>query len=228
MDLKEYSYQISSYIDFDTLRKALKHRAENTKIDISQMEFSFDNEGINSVFSSLVTDYLKNFRVSNDVIDLIIALDGIDYYSKESISWIKNYHFDLGSQLISHRASSLNTTTTLLSIKAENDILDILYCPIYFLYNCVHQFASTWSSDKPTGFNAFLQHSHPSELFVHIERRVGMTCKSFLKSKPGKNAQSNIINGYRYVCISDSLPVNEQLLELSKKSAIQQAISTIS
>uniref|UniRef100_A6VW42 Uncharacterized protein n=1 Tax=Marinomonas sp. (strain MWYL1) TaxID=400668 RepID=A6VW42_MARMS len=226
MDLKEYSNQISSYIDLDSIRLALKHRTENINMDIFKMEFSLDNEATDRGFSSLVIDYLKNFRVSNDVIELIVALDGSDCYSKESISWVKNYKFDIESQ-INLQCDSSNNNAPLLSIKAENEILDIINCPIYFIYNCVCQFASTWSDDKPEGFNAFLQHSHPSELFVHIERRVAMTCKSFNKSRPGKNAQSSIINGYRYVCITDNLPIDERIFEVAKRFAFSQAISTL-
>jgi len=225
VDVKTYSRQVSSYIDLESIRYALHCRTQERVLGIKSIDVRLSEDEEGNVFLKLIGDYLKYFSISNDVIELIRVLDGVDAYSEEAIASLKNYQFNNDVQLNQHNKNISTNADRKITVSAEADILQIISGPIAFLYNYVSHLSETWHNDVPA--NVFLQHSQPSQLFVYIEREVAMTSKKYIKAKPGKNAKNEIVNGYRYVCLTSELPIDSKMMKISMDLAEYQASSTL-
>lgn len=231
MDKKTFSRQIASYIDFNTIRKTLTAYDQN-KIEVLEHSASF--LGSQSLVNaedwglySLISEFLEEFSIPKETIDLLVKIDGENIYSSEAIEWLKNYRFS-GQVVPNPDVSHMNLPfKPIIITTAESGIIDILHCPINLIFSTVENFSATWRKIEKYEANVFLEPNSPSELFVYFEQRVASYYKYMDKNNPGESAGNSIFNGYRYVCLTHELKVDIHLLNIAEKSAIEQANGTL-
>ncbi|WP_023603302.1 hypothetical protein [Aliivibrio logei] len=231
MDKKTFARQISSYIDFNTIRKTLASYDKNKDEVLEQSCSFFGSPSIKNAqdweLYALVSEYLKEFRIPEETIDLLVKIDGTGVYSNEAIKWLKNYKFSgkvIGNPDIND--PNLPFKPIIVAV-AESGIIEIIHWPLNFIFSAVENFSATWREAEKHNIRAFLEPNSPSELFVYLEQRVASHYKYMDKTNAGSSAGNAIFNGYRYVCLTHELKLDINLLNLAEESAIQQANGTM-
>jgi len=229
---KDFSKQIASYIDFSTIRFTLKMYDKNKKETLEKSASFLGSQHLKSASDwglySLLSNFLEEFRIPEETIDFIIKLDGDNTYSEEAISWLKSYRFS-GELTGNPDLADLDLPfDPIVMIVAESGIIDILHCPINFIFSTVENFSTTWRELDKFNPKVFLEPSSPSELFVFLEQSVANHYKNIDKRNAGEYAGNSIFNGYRYVCLTHELGIDIDLFNLVEKSAVEQAKGTLS
>lgn len=231
MDKKTFSRQIASYIDFNTIRNTLiaydKNKNEVLEQSCSFLGSSSIINGEDWELYALISEFLDEFRVPEETIDLLVKMDGEAAYSAEAIKWLKNYKF-LGKVMVNPDVSHLDLPfKPLIVTVAESGIIDILHYPLNFIFSTVENLSATWIEAEKYDARVFLEPNSPSELFTFFEQRVSSRYKYMEKRNPGESAGNSIFNGYRYVCLTQELKIDINLLDIAEKSAIRQANGTL-
>jgi hypothetical protein len=231
LEIDAFARQISSYIDFNTIRSTLISYDKNKDEVLEGATLTLGSEFLKNAADwdlyALISDYLKAFRIPEETIDLLVKMDGEKKYSKEAINWLKNYKFS-GSVIGNPDISNHNLPfKPLIVITTESGIIDILGCPINFLFSTVENLSATWIETDKIGAHVFLEPNSPSEFFVYLEQRVSSHYKNMEKKNPGESAGNSIFNGYRYVCLTHELKIDVNLFNVAEKLAIEQANGTL-
>lgn len=233
MTEKDFARQISSYIDLNTIKNVLLSFDNNKQIVLKKSVSFLGSSCLENAekwdLYALITDYLKNFQVAEESIDLLVKIEGDEKFSIEAIEWLKNYRFsgELRGKPNINIDTSILPFEPIVAIIAESGIIDILHIPLNFLFNSVEVFSETWREMELIGAHVFLEPSSLSELFIYIEKRVAKHYKNLESNNAGTLSGASVFNGYRYVCATSDIPIDNRLLNISREGAIYQAKSTL-
>ncbi|HEX9980158.1 MAG TPA: hypothetical protein VGB50_06305 [Flavobacterium sp.] len=232
MTPKEFSRQISSYIDYNTLIYAITELKVNPDRALEKSVLFLGSEHLLNArdwnLYTLFSEFLKDFKIPESSLDLIVELEDVALVSAE-LSNLKKYNFTgelRGNPSLQHIPSNLHYKP-IIAIYAESFILDILYYPANFLMNAIEVLSITWQKAKNANMSAFFEPSSPSELFAYIEYKIASSYELLNKANPGKNAGNSTFFGYRYVNITHELPINPILFSFVRDAAHRQAKGTI-
>lgn len=231
MDKAEFSRQVSSYIDFNTIKRTLMSYTENKEKVMGESAYFLGSQNLSSNedwgLYNLVCDYLSEFRIPEESISLVEKLEKEGLIDQEAIHWLKNYRFTgklIKNPEISNDFNRLPVQPIILLI-AEQCIIDILSIPINFLIGAVEDFSLTWRKVE-SQMSVFFEPSSPSELLVYLEKQVALSSKNLKIVSPGSKFGDNIYVGHRYVCATSDLPMEPKTFNLARIYSHQQAIST--
>jgi len=231
MTLEKFAKQLSSYIDYSTILQAIEVlQTDETKAK-QKMTLFLGSKVLTTEqdwdLYAMINDYLSEFRIPKESIELIAKSEQISP-EDPSLKWLREYRFDghLENPENLKFPQNLNSNP-IIAIVAENCILDILYYPVNFLLNTIETLSRDWHRAKELNARVFLEPSSPSELFIYIEKRIANKYEFLEKQNAGQYAGNNVFIGYRYICMTTEIPVNFELLKVTKQSANYQAMSTL-
>lgn len=234
MNIESFSRQISSYIDYNSLQKAVAELKGNLPTSKEKTVLLLGSEHLKNAedwdLYNLIRDYLKEFRIPKECLELLVQLNADLSMDDEEIKWLANYKFTgelRGNPKLQNQPQNLSFTP-LIAIIEESCILDILYYPVNFLLNSVEVLSDNWRQMQTINARAFLEPGSPSELLVYIEKRVASQYEHLEKINAGQNAGNSVFNGYRYVCLTSELPIDARLISFTQQASNNQAISTLS
>lgn len=233
MNIEAFSKQISSYIDYNTLISAINELKINSTLAHQKSALFLGSPSIEKAedwdLYNLIRDYLKEFKISKESLELILKMNNISNQDVE-IKWLESYRFtgELRGNPKLETVPENITFKPVIAIIAESCILDILYHPINFLINSVEVFSETWRKMGAIEARAFLEPGAHSELLIYIEKRVASHYKYLEKMDAGEKSGNSVFTGYRYVCLTTDLPINSYLIQLTKDLSNKQALSTLS
>lgn len=234
MTVGSFARQVSSYIDFNTVLKVI-HDVENNKAAAYEKSvLLLGSEHIKKAedwdLYNLLKDFLSEFSIPKESIEFILQTHENLSIDDPIIKWLLNYRFTgelRGNPKLQNQPNNLSFTP-LVAIVAESCILDILYYPLNFLINTVEVLSETWQKVKELKARAYLEPGTPSELLVYIEKRIASHYEYLEKYDAGERAGNSVFNGYRYVCLTSNLPVNDKLLKVAQEASFHQGKLTLS
>lgn len=234
MKTESFSRQISSYIDFSSLNKVVAELKDNSTSSKEKTALLLGSAHLKKAedwdLYNLIRDYLKEFRIPKESLELLVKLNENLSMDDKEIEWLANYKFTgelKGNLRLQNHPQNLSFTP-LIAIVAESCILDIIYYPVNFLVNSVEVLSENWRQLQKLNSRAFLEPGTPSELLVYIEKRVASQYEHLDRTDAGQKAGNSVFNGYRYVCITSDLPVDLKLVSIAKEVSNNQATSTLS
>lgn len=234
MNIESFSRQISSYIDYYSVYKVVTELKENSPSSKEKTVLLLGSEHLKKAedwdLYNLIRDYLKEFRIPKESLELLVQLNQNLSMDDKEIKWLADYKFTgelRGNPKLQNDPQDLSFTP-LIAIIAESCILDILYYPVNFLMNSVEVLSENWRQMQKVKARAFLEPGTPSELLVYIEKRVASHYEYLEQTDAGQNAGNSVFNGYRYVCVTSDLPVDERIISIAQQASNNQANSTLS
>lgn len=234
MNIESFSRQISSYIDYNSVHKVVAELKDNSPSSKEKTVLLLGSEHLKKAedwdLYNIMRDYLKEFRIPKESLELLVRLNEDLSMDDEEIKWLVNYKFTgelRGNPELQNQPQNLSFTP-LIAIIAESCILDILYYPLNFLVNSVEVLSENWRQMQTVNARAFLEPGTPSELLVYIEKRVASQYEHLEKIDAGQNAGNSVFNGYRYVCMTSDLPIDTRLISITQQVSNNQATSTLS
>ncbi len=232
MKIESFSRQISSYIDFKSLHKVVAELKDNSSSSKEKTVLLLGSEHLKKAedwdLYNLIRDFLKEFRIPKESLELLVQLNENLSMDDEEIKWLANYKFTgelRGNPKLQNHPHNLSFTP-LIAIIAESCILDILYYPVNFLVNSVEVLSKNWRQMQTLNARAFFEPGTPSELLVYIEKRVASQYEHLERTDAGQKAGNSVFNGYRYVCMTSDLPIDSKLVSITKQASNNQATST--
>lgn len=234
MTVSSFSRQVSSYIDFNTIFKVIEDIEKSKATAYEKSVLLLGSEHIQKAedwdLYNLVKDFLSEFSIPKETIEFILQTHENLSIDDPVISWLSNYRFTgelRGNPKLQNQPANLSFTP-LVAIIAESCILDILYYPLNFLVNTVEVLSTNWQKMKELKARAYLEPGTPSELLVYIEKRIASHYEYIENYDAGERVGNIVFNGYRYVCLTSDLPVNEKLLKVAQEASFHQSKLTLS
>ena len=221
MDIQRYSRLLSCKINIVKIKKVIIDLNNTPEIALKRDFILFRSSkmksGIDWNLYKLINDYLTNFRIPKESLDLIIKLEKWSNEYSESIDWLLNYNFN-GQIITNSNSSSIFKHAPIIKIEAQRPILELIIYPIKFIINMVERCCELWSSS--VDINLYFASGHNSELLNYIEKNVALCNKHFKQI----NSETNTFNGLYvtpyYEAISYDLPIPEEILYQAKEASL--------
>lgn len=234
MEPESFANQIAGHIDYCMVESVLERLTQNFEdaTDITTLDFYSYSELASADWGTklMVSDFIKNFRIPIETIEFCLSRDaGSLAPNDRAVSFLKEYRFRGQFYYMDEKGNMPEDLgrTPFIRLEAEDSILDILEAPMLFLLNTIKHFVTTWKKVKENNVSAYLDHNAPSELLLHIEKRVADNVERVNHQDAGLVAGNAMFIGYRYTCTTQEIPFNHTLIEEAKKSSQLKAKATL-